>query len=293
MKIGFIGLGQMGTGMAANLVRAGHDVAVWNRSPGKSESLVKSGAREAKHVAQACDAEVVITMLANDEALREVALTPSGIVASLPKGATHVSMSTVGVDLVRELTQAHAHAGQHFVSAPVFGRPDRAADAQLFIVAAGESSALGAVKPLFDVMGQRTFELGADPAAASLVKLCGNFMLAAAIETLGEAMALVGKAGVDPRVFVDVMTSTLFTARAYTLYGGLIAEGKFEPAGFAAPLGLKDVGLVLEASNALRVPMPLAHLLTDRFLRLLAQGGEQLDWSAIAKLAAEDAGLKT
>lgn len=292
MKVGFIGLGQMGSGMAANLVRAGHEVTVFNRSAGKRESLVKLGAQAAATVAKACaGSEAVITMLANDEAVREVALAKSGVAEALRKDATHISMSTVSVELTRNLAEAHARAGQKFLAAPVFGRPEMAAQAKLFVVAAGDPQVIRACQPLFDAMGQKTFDLGAAPTAASLSKIAGNFMIAATIETLGEALALVGKGGVEPRQFLELMTSTLFPAPAYRTYGALIAERKFSPPGFATPLGHKDVRLLLAAAESLRVPLPLGSLLNDRFVRLLAQGGEQLDWSAIGQLAADDAGL--
>jgi 3-hydroxyisobutyrate dehydrogenase-like beta-hydroxyacid dehydrogenase len=199
-------------------------------------------------------------------------------------------MSTISVALSNELAQAHAEAGQRFVAAPVFGRPDMAAAAKLYIVAAGDFAALDECKSLFDALGQKTFPISAEPAAANLVKLSGNFLQAAAIEALGEAVTLVGKAGIDRRAFVDLLTSTLFTGRAYKIFGALIAEGKYQPAAFAAPLGHKDIRLTLEAAESLRVPMPLGSLLHDRFLRLLAQGGDTLDWAAIAGLAAQDAG---
>jgi 3-hydroxyisobutyrate dehydrogenase-like beta-hydroxyacid dehydrogenase len=199
-------------------------------------------------------------------------------------------MSTISVELSERLAATHAKAGQRFVAAPVFGRPDAAAAAKLFIVAAGAISAVDACKPLFAAMGQPHFVMGERPELANLVKLSGNFLLASLIEALGEAMALVGKAGLDRREYLDFLTSTLFTAPAYKIYGALIAEGKFEPAGFAAPLGHKDIRLTLAAGESLRVPMPLASLLHDRFLALLAQGGEALDWSAIGGLAAKDAG---
>ena len=291
MRLGFIGLGNMGSGMAANLLRAGHEVAVFNRSAKKRRALVDLGAREAQTVAEACTGEVVITMLADDSALRHVTLGEHGILESLRQGATHISMSTVSVELTRALTQAHDHAGQQLIAAPVFGRPEMAAAAKLFIVVAGTSAAVGTCQPLFDAMGQRTFPFGTEPAAASLVKLAGNFMIAATIETLGEALSLVAKGGVSPASFVDLLTSTLFAAPVYKTYGALIAESKFQPAGFAAPLGLKDVRLLLAAAESLRVPLPIGSLLNDRFLRLLAQGGESLDWSAISQLAAADAGL--
>jgi 3-hydroxyisobutyrate dehydrogenase-like beta-hydroxyacid dehydrogenase len=282
----------MGSGMAANLVKAGHEVTVFNRSQDKRAALVKLGAREAATVAEACvDREAVITMLADDRAVREVTLGKDGIASTLNRGATHISMSTVSVELARNLTDAHARAGQNFLSAPVFGRPEAAAERKLFIVAAGDPGVIRACQPAFDAMSQRTFEIGVEPAAANLTKIAGNFMIAAMIETLGEALALVGKGGVEPQTFLNVMTSTLFPAPAYRTYGTLIAEHKFSPAGFAAPLGHKDVRLVLAAGESLRVPMPLGSLLNDRFVRLLAQGGEQLDWSAIGQLAADDAGI--
>jgi len=293
MKIGFIGLGHMGTAMAANLVKAGHDVTVFNRSPGKSGSLIELGAQEAAELAEACDGEAVITMLANDDALSDITFGEGGIVAHLRKGAIHLSMSTISVALSERLTQAHAHAGQRYVAAPVFGRPDMAAAAKLFVVAAGDPAAVDACKPLFDALGQKTSTIGVEPSAANLVKLTANFLQASVIESLGEAIALVGKAGIDRRAYVNLLTSTIFTSPAYTIFGPLIAAGTFGPAAFAAPLGFKDIRLTLAEAETLRVPMPLASLLHDRFVRLFAQGGENLDWSAIGGLATQDAGQQT
>jgi 3-hydroxyisobutyrate dehydrogenase-like beta-hydroxyacid dehydrogenase len=290
VKLGFIGLGHMGSKMATNLVRAGHDVTVFNRSPGRSASLVELGARQADDLAEACGGSAVISMLADDEAATGIVLDRGGIVDHLPKGAIHVSMSTISVALSKRLALAHEKAGQRYVAAPVFGRPDMAAAAKLFIVAAGDPVAIDECQPLFRAMGQKTTPIGAEPSAANLVKLSGNFLLASAIEALGEAVALVGKAGIDTRAYVEFLTSTLFTAPPYKTYGTLIAEAKFEPAGFAAPLGYKDIRLALAAAESLRVPMPLGSLLHDRFLRLLAHGGEHLDWSAIGGLASQDAG---
>ncbi len=290
MKIGFIGLGRMGSAMAANLVKAGHDVTVFNRSPEKRQKLVELGAHEAARIADACRGEVVITMLADDAALSSVTLADGGIIGSLAKGAIHVSMSTISVALARELTQAHAGAGQRFIAAPVFGRPEAAAAAKLFIVAAGEAAAIETCLPLFNALGQKTIPIGPEPQAANVVKLSGNFLLASAIEALGEAIALVSKAGVDRRAYVELLTSTIFPAPAYATYGGLIAANRYQPAAFTAALGFKDIRLALAAAESLRVPMPLGSLLHDRFLRLLAQGGESLDWSALGGLAARDAG---
>jgi 3-hydroxyisobutyrate dehydrogenase-like beta-hydroxyacid dehydrogenase len=290
MKIGFIGLGRMGAAMAANLVRAGHDVTVFNRSPGKSTALVELGAQEAKHLADACAGNVVISMLANDEAASEITLGVGGIIDHLPKGAIHLSMSTISVELSERLAQAHSKARQGYVAAPVFGRPDMAAAAKLFIVAAGEPAAVSTCQPLFGAIGQKATVIGTEPSAANLVKLSGNFLIASAIEALGEAVALIGKAGIDRDAYIELLTSTVFNVPAYKTYGALIAQGKFEPAAFAAPLGYKDIRLTLAAAEKLRVPMPVASLLHDRFLRLLAQGGDSLDWAAIGGLASQDAG---
>ena len=290
MRVGFIGLGNMGSGMAANLVKAGHEVTAYNRSQDKVAALASKGAMPAHSVAEACDGDVVISMLANDGAVEAVTFGDDGILASLRSGATHVSSSTISVELSERLAAAHADAGQRYVAAPVFGRPEAAEAAQLFVVAAGEPSAVQAVSPVFDAIGQRTFVVSADPKAASLVKLSGNFLIASVIESLGEAVALVAKAGVDRQEYIDLLTSTLFGAGVYKTYGGLIAREEFEPAGFAAALGLKDIRLVLEAGEALQVPLPIASLLRDRFLALLAHGGAGLDWSAVSSLAAWDAG---
>ena len=291
MKIGFIGLGKMGSGMAANLIAAGHEVVVYNRSPEKMRPLVDKGARAGERVADACRGDVVISMLADDPALERMALGDEGIVAGMGSGAIHVCMATISVALSQRLTERHAEAGQVFIAAPVFGRPDAAAAAKLFIVAAGNGDAVAACKPLFEAMGQRTFVVGETPNMANLVKLSGNYLIASVIEALGEAMALIAKGGIDRHAYLEILTSTLFSAPVYKTYGGLIADEKFTPAGFGAPLGLKDMRLALAAAEELRVPMPLASLLRDRFLALLAQGGETLDWSAVGQLAARDAGL--
>jgi 3-hydroxyisobutyrate dehydrogenase-like beta-hydroxyacid dehydrogenase len=289
MKIAFIGLGQMGHGMASNLIKAGHQVTLYNRSAAKAEGL--GGTVAATPAAAAQGAEMVFTMLADDKALEAVVHGEHGLLGTLPKGSIHVSCSTISVATAEALTKAHKAAGQKFVSAPVFGRPEAAAGAKLFVAAAGAEEDIARCQPLFDAIGQRTFVLGTDPSRANLVKLSGNFLIAAVIESLGEALALVAKGGVDERAYLELLTSTLFSAPVYKTYGNLIVEQKFEPAGFAAPLGQKDIRLVLAAAEGLNVPLPLASLLRDRFLALLAQGGAALDWSAIGRLPAKDAGL--
>jgi 3-hydroxyisobutyrate dehydrogenase-like beta-hydroxyacid dehydrogenase len=209
----------------------------------------------------------------------------------LRPGAIHISSSTIGTAFSGKLTAAHASAGQRFLAAPVFGRPEVAAKGQLFVVAGGEPDTVKAAQPLLDAMGQKTFVISQAPKDANLVKLSGNFLIAAVIESLGEAMALVAKAGVSKHQYLEILTSTLFTAPVYKTYGTLIADGAFEPAGFAATLGQKDIRLTLAAAEELRVPLPLASLLRDRFLALLAHGGDNLDWSAIGALSAKEAGL--
>jgi 3-hydroxyisobutyrate dehydrogenase-like beta-hydroxyacid dehydrogenase len=290
MRIGFVGLGNMGSAMAVNLIRSGHEVSVYNRSRPKVDALTAEGARATDSVADACRGDVVFTMLADDDAVAAVTFGDDGILSSLADGAVHVSSSTISVDLSERMTIAHAEAGQQFVAAPVFGRPEAARAAKLFIVAAGEPEAIQAVQPAFDAVGQRTFVMSVEPKTANLVKLSGNFLITSVIESLGEAMALVGKAGVDKHMYLDLITSTLFGAPVYKTYGELIASGRFDPAGFAASLGQKDIRLVLTAAEELHVPMPVASLVRDRFLTLLARGGADLDWSAVGALAAWESG---
>lgn len=291
MKAGFIGLGQMGAGMAARLREEGYDLAVYNRSVQRMQPLIAQGANAAINIAGVCEADVVFTMLADDAALEEVVLGPAGMLEHLKPGAIHVSCSTVSVALSARLCREHEQKQQGYIAAPVFGRPDAAAAGKLFVVAAGKQNLIDRVQPLFDVIGQRTFIVSDDPEKANLVKLSGNFMIATVIESLGESMALAEKGGVDRHLFLDLMTSTLFNAPVYKNYGAMIAGRHFEPAGFAARLGQKDMRLALAAAEELKVPLPFASVLRDRYLELAAHGGEHLDWSAIGNLAAKDAAL--
>jgi 3-hydroxyisobutyrate dehydrogenase-like beta-hydroxyacid dehydrogenase len=290
MKVGFIGLGNMGSGMAANLLKAGHTLTVYNRTPARAEALVAQGATLAKTASEAARSEVVITMLADDAAVESVVFGVEGVLAGLKTGSIHISMSTISVALAEQLASAHQAAGQRFVAAPVFGRPEAASAGKLFIVAGGEPKTVQFCQPLFEVLGQRTFIIADEPPKANLVKLSGNFLIAAVIETLGEAFALVGKAGIDRARYLDILTNTLFGAPVYKTYGGIIAEERYAPPGFRARLGFKDIHLALGAAEALMVPMPVASLLRDRFLMLIATGSGDFDWSALAALAARDAG---
>ena len=289
--VGFIGLGNMGSAMATRLLEAGFDVTVYNRSPGQAEALAARGATVAATVAQACAGDVVITMLANDDAVDAVVTGEGGVLATLREGATHISSSTISAALSKRLTAAHAAVGRQYMTATVLGRPEAVAAGKLFVLAAGPAQVVDPLMPVLDALGQRTFRVSDVAAVGNVVKLSANFLLANVIESLGEAVALVSKAGVDRRDYIDILTSTLFSAPAYETYGGLIAREEFEPAGFAARLGIKDIRLVLAAAEELEVPLPIASLLRDRFLALLASGGGDLDWSAISTLAQRDAGL--
>jgi 3-hydroxyisobutyrate dehydrogenase-like beta-hydroxyacid dehydrogenase len=292
MKVGWIGLGNMGQPMARNLLKAGHELVVYNRTRSRADSLQAEGASVAVSPAQAAAAPVLVTMVADDPALEDLIFGAGKVLEVLGRGATHISMSTISVSLSMRLAEAHAKCGQRYVSAPVFGRPEAAAAAKLFVVAAGPGEAVRACQPLFDAMGQRTFVMGEDAPVANVIKLGGNFLIASTIESFGEAFALVRKYGVNPHQFLDFLTNSLFTAPVHKTYGTLIADDKYQPVGFKVPLGLKDVRLILSAAEAASVPMPLASLVRDRFITLMAQGKQDEDWATIARLAAENAGLK-
>jgi 3-hydroxyisobutyrate dehydrogenase-like beta-hydroxyacid dehydrogenase len=292
MRIGFLGLGNMGAPIAANLARAGHDVSIWNRTADKARSLVDAGATlvgNPKAVASRSD--VLFTMLADDAALDSVLSGENGALAGLKAGALHVSMSTIAVATADRIAAMHRALGQRFLCAPVFGRPEAAAAAKLFVVAAGDPADVQTATPLLEAISQRVFYLGETPSSASLVKLCGNFMILSVIEALGEAMALAEKGGVAETQLLEVLTGTLFDSPVYRTYGAIIAAERFKPAGFAAPLGLKDMRLVGQSADALRVPMPLLSVLRDHLLQTIAQEGEDIDWSAIALAIKKNAGL--
>lgn len=290
MKIGFLGLGNMGEPMAANVIKAGHEVTVWNRTASKAESLVKQGAMQAKDIREAAQNEVVCTMVADDHALSEI--LENGLLDGMPQGAIHVSLSTISVEMAEELKKVHGERGQAYVSAPVFGRPEAAAAQKLFVVAAGKAALIEQLRPVLDAIGQKVVFMGEDPVEANVTKISGNFLIASAMEALGEAVALVRKYGVDPVQYMEFMTSTLFAAPIYKTYGMKIAKQQYEPVGFRAPLGMKDARLAMMAGEAKRAPMPLASLVHDHLVTVAARYGEDVDWSAIGRLAAENAGLK-
>jgi 3-hydroxyisobutyrate dehydrogenase-like beta-hydroxyacid dehydrogenase len=291
MKVGFIGLGNMGMPMARNLLRAGHSLTVYNRTPGRAEQLAADGATVATSAADAArGAEVVVTMLADDQALSNV-MFGQGVLDALAPGAIHLGMSTVGFAFSQRLAEAHAAAGQGYVAGPVFGRPDAAAAARLWVVTAGAAQHIEVCRPLMEAMGRAVSVVGTDPWVANVVKVTGNLLIACTIEALGEAFALQRKWGVAPRAFLEVVNGALFNSPLYANYGGLIADERYEPAGFRLRLGLKDTRLALEAADAVSVPLPLASLLRDHFLTAVANGKGDMDWAALALLAAESAGL--
>jgi 3-hydroxyisobutyrate dehydrogenase-like beta-hydroxyacid dehydrogenase len=285
MNVSVIGIGRMGQGFAANLVKAGHQVTTYSRS-----GASVAGASQADSIAAACAADAVITMLSDDHALEHV--LDGGLTKHLPPGATHISMETISPALSAKLAALHSAAGRSYVAAPVLGRPDAAAAARLFILAAGAPDAVERCLPLLAALGQRTFVLGERPEMAHTAKLGLNFLIASVLESLGEAFALMRKSGLQADQFLEVLTSTIFTAPVYSTYGKLIAEEKYEPAGFKLPLGMKDVRLVLAAAEAARVPMPLASVIRDHMVEALAHGQEEMDWSSIARVIAGNAGLK-
>ncbi len=292
MKIGFVGLGHMGAGMAHNLLRAGNEVALYNRSREKAEALSKDGARVADSPADACrDAEAVFTMLADDAAVKQVVFGEKGIASGLRNDATHVSSSTISTALARRLDAEHAKRGQRYLSAPVFGRPEAAEGKKLLVVVAGKHELVERYGPLFDAIGRQTFVVGPEPWQANAVKVCGNFMIASMLESFAEAFATLRKAGIPPHAFLEIM-STLFGSPVYSNYGRFIVEGKFEPAGFALRLGLKDVRLVLQTAEECDAPMPLASLIHDQLVSAMAHGQAEQDWSSLAKVAARNAGLE-
>jgi len=290
MKVGFIGLGAMGSAMASNLIKAGHEVTVWNRSPGPTEPLASLGAKVVKTADRAALGDALFSMLANDQAVRDVFFA-GGLLDAMDKGIVHVNHATISVALAKELAAEHAKRGIDYVAAPVFGRPDVAAAGKLNIVAAGRPDVIERVRPLLEAMGSRIWPLGDAPERANVVKIAGNFMLGAAIESMAEASALTRAHGVSAGDFLEVMTSTLFASPAFQGYAKLIAEQRYTPAGFALPLGYKDIGLALSAADATRVPLPLASLLHDSLLEALSAGEEDVDWSIMAQVAARRAHL--
>jgi len=281
----------MGLPIARNLLQAGHELTVYNRTRSKAEALASAGATLANSLAEASTAEVVMTMLADDQAVEQTTLGDGGILNTLASGGVHLSLSTISTALSRRLTLAHTARGQSFIASPVFGRPDAAAAARLVVVAAGPDEAVERVRPLLEAIGRKLFVIGSEPYSANTVKLAGNFLIASMLETLSEAFILTQKSGVEPAKFLEVLNGSLFQSPIYENYGKIIMAQKFSPPGFALRLGLKDVRLVLAAADEVAVPMPVASVIRDHFLSAVARGWGDMDWAALARVVAEDAGL--
>jgi 3-hydroxyisobutyrate dehydrogenase-like beta-hydroxyacid dehydrogenase len=295
-KIGFVGLGHMGTAMAANLAGVGRQVIAYVRHPNRMDKLAALGLRPTTDIADLFDCEVVISMLPDDDAVLDVAFGRAssaieGFAVGLRRGAIHLSMSTIGTGTASHLAREHARHGQGYVAAPVFGNPDAAKARQLFIVVAGAPADVERCRPLIENLGQQTFIVGADPAHANLIKLLGNMMMATTLEMLGETVALFRKRGLDPKLFVEILTNTMFGGRAHKLYGDKIVAQRYAP-GFPLPVALKDVRLALAEAEDAAVPMPSVSVVRDRLIAGIARGHADLDWTALGLIAAEEAGIK-
>ena len=290
--IGFIGLGAMGSAMAANLLKAGFALKVYNRNPERAKPLVELGAAQAYTPAEAADdGGIVITMLTNDEAVSNVSFGDGGFGQVLSTGGIHISMSTIAPETSRQLAEHHRGCRSDYVAAPVFGKPDAAAAQKLWIAMSGPAEAKARVQPLLDAMGQGVYDFGDDPGAANVVKLTGNFMLGAAIEAMGEAFTLAQKNGISRTAVYDFFTQTLFACPVYKNYGKMISEEHYQPIGAVPSLIRKDFGLILQESKNAAMPMPLASLVHDRLTAMVAKGREDRDWAGFAGEISESAGL--
>jgi 3-hydroxyisobutyrate dehydrogenase-like beta-hydroxyacid dehydrogenase len=286
--VGVIGLGHMGHAFATNLVADGYDVITFDHDPKRAAAV--TGARAVEKIRDVADCDAVMTSVPDDDALAAVTLDPGGLVSALGKGAIHVSMSTVSPQLSQRLAEKHAKHGQGFVAAPVLGNPDFARERKLYVFASGEASALEKVRPLLESLGQHLFVVGDNAASASLMKLGANALTATTLECMGEVLALLRKGGIGPRLAFDVLTNSLFDSQVHKAYGDKIVESRYAP-GMAVPLATKDMRLALAAAEHLAVPLPAVSLVHDRLVTMSARGWDNLDWSALGRLAAEEAGL--
>lgn len=289
--LGFIGLGNMGAAIAANLLKAGYGLRVYNRTAAKAGPLVEKGATLAskpEEVAQS--GGIVVTMVADDRALEDLCLASGSFVEQLGSGGIHLSLSTISPATARRLAEHHAKHQVAYVASPVFGRPDAAAAKRLWICTSGPAAAKQRMEPVQNAIGQGLFDFGDEVGAANVVKLCGNFMVAAAIETLAEMLTLAEKSGVSKKAMADMISKF---SPLHSVYANQIAEQRFEPAGFRLTLGLKDINLIMSAAASSTTPLPLGSLLHDRWVSAVAKGRGDLDWSAIALNVSEDAGLES
>ncbi len=291
MDVGFIGIGRMGSVMVANLVRAGHRVRAWDNSPDAVANIAKiKGVESAGNAKNAFAGDAVISMLPNDDAMRSVFLE-GGVLLASSTPTIHINMATASVECTDELVAEHSKRGITYISAPVFGRPEMAAERNLNIMAAGDASAIGKVQPLFDALGKKTWRLGDVPHNANVAKISGNLMVACMLEAMGEVSALSRAYNMSAPDVLNVIVGSLFDVPIYRIYSSLIGEQKFTPPGFDMRLGLKDTKLALAAGEEVNVPLPFASVLRDNYLEALAHGGEKKDWSAISTVTARRAAL--
>jgi len=293
VNVGFVGLGRMGRGMAGRILEAGHELAVFDVVAAAAVPLSEAGARVADSITDLCaDAEVVVSMLVHDEAIRAVALGSGGLCEALPEGAIHLVMGTHGIAMIRELEARHRDAGQTLVAAPVLGRPDLAAEGQLGIVAAGPEDAIARIEPLLEAMGRRQFRAGPKPESATAIKLANNAALGCAMVAMAEGFSLIRKYGVEPQIFQDVMTEGLFSAPAYKIYGQKMVDESWDEVGSPISVGLKDAKLIAEAGALANVPMPSHNVYLDRLIGATAHGDGERDQAALGLEQARAAGLE-
>ncbi|MCZ6590080.1 MAG: NAD(P)-dependent oxidoreductase [Alphaproteobacteria bacterium] len=293
MKVGFIGMGRMGQGMARRVLDAGNDLVVYNRTPSKAEDLRAAGANVVDSIAAVTqDRDAVITMVTDDAAIEAIALGEGGLITTLPDGGIHLAMGTHSVAMTRTIAASHSEANQVFVAAPVLGRPDRAAAGELGIMPAGPADAVARLQPLLEVMGRRIFPAGDQPEAAAAIKIAHNFVLGCAIEVMGEGMSLVRKYGVEPLVLHQVLTEGIFGCPAYQIYGDIIVNEAYDNVGFTTLIGLKDANLALAAAEAAQVPLPSVNVWRDRLLGAIAHGDGERDWAVVAREQARASGLE-
>lgn len=291
VQVGFIGVGRMGRVMVQSLLKAGHQVRAWDVTPESVTEVAKHGAAKAGSAQEAFSGDAVISMLPNDEAMRSVFLS-SGFLQSAAKPPVHINMATASVACANELAEAHAKSGLQYIAAPVFGRPEMAAERNLNIMAAGDSATIERVQPLFDAMGKKTWRVGPTPSQANVVKLAGNLMVASVIESMAEAAALGKGYDIDPATSLEIIVKSLFDVPIYRIYAGLVASGPYEPPGFDLKLALKDVKLMLSAGEQANVPLPVAGVIRDNYLDAIAHGDGAKDWSVAARVAMRRAGLE-
>ncbi len=291
MQVGFIGVGRMGTAMARNLMKAGHKVLAWDVSKASLDRIKSDGAAIAGSAREAFFGDAVVSMLPNDAAMRATFIA-GNVLPNSGNAPIHINMATASAVCARELAKAHAAKGVPYLSAPVYGRPEMAAERNLNILAAGDPLLIQKVQPQFDAMGKKTWQLGADPSNSNIAKIAGNLMVACILEAMGEAAALARAYKMDPNIVLDAVVGSIFDVPIYRIYSKMIANGPFEPPGFDLILGLKDAKLALDAGEAANVPLPFASVLRDNYLDALAHGDGAKDWSAVSRVAACRAGLE-